>query len=51
MISEQSATCELIELGLELISQQAPTIPAEDIHAWILSPGDELSFPTAEIAA
>lgn len=48
MVSERKATHELIGLGLELIQKQSSAIPAEDIHAWILIPGDDTPFPSVQ---
>ena len=45
LVEERKATYELVEVGLELIKQGAPSIPAEDMHAWMLSDDDSESFP------
>ena len=45
-VEEHKATRELVELGLKLIEQRAPTIPAEDIHAWMLAEDEGAPFPT-----
>lgn len=37
LVEDRQATRELIETGLSLIEKGAPTIPAEDIHSWLLS--------------
>jgi len=45
-VEERQSTRELIETGLALIEANAPSIPAEDIHSWLLS-DEEQSFPEA----
>lgn len=45
LVEERRATRELVELGLQLIEQGAPTIRPEDIHAWMLSDDDSAPFP------
>ena len=42
---ERKATCELVELGFELIEQGIPSIPAEDMNTWMLSGNDSEPFP------
>lgn len=44
-VEERKATRALVETGLELIEQGASGIPAEDIHAWMLSDDDSQTFP------
>lgn len=46
LVEERQATRELVETGLELVKMGAPSIPAEDIHAWMLSDDDNAPFPT-----
>ena len=45
LVAERHATHELVELGLQLVEQGAPTIPAEDIHAWMLCEDEAEPFP------
>ena len=45
LVEERRATRELVELGLQLIEQGAPTIQPEDIHAWMLSEDEAATFP------
>lgn len=48
-VEERKATRELVQTGLELIKMGAPTIAAEDIHAWMLSDDDSQPFPEGRI--
>jgi predicted transcriptional regulator len=48
-VAERKATWELVEAGLELIEMGAPSIPAKDIHDWILSDDDALPFPAGRV--
>lgn len=43
-VEERQATRELIETGLALVDAGAPSVPAEDIHSWLLA-DEEQSFP------
>jgi len=45
-VEERLATRELIETGLALVEAGAPSIPADDIHNWLLSDEDQ-SFPAS----
>ena len=38
--AERQATRELIDLGMQFAEQGASSIPAEDIHSWILTEDD-----------
>jgi hypothetical protein len=38
-----------VEAGLELIETGAPSIPAKDIHDWMLSDDDALPFPAGRV--
>ena len=40
LTAERRATRELVELGMQLAEQGASSIPAEDIHSWILAEDD-----------
>lgn len=51
LVEEHKATQELVDLGLRLIEKNAPTIPAEDVHAWILSEDETESFPSGRISS
>lgn len=46
-VEEREATRDLIETGLMLIDQGAPTISSEAIHAWINGPKDA-PFPAPD---
>lgn len=46
LVDERKATRELVELGLALVEQGAPSIPAADIHDWFMA-DDERPFPAA----
>ena len=48
LVEEREATRELVETGLKLIEQGAPTISPEAIHAWMEGPEDA-SFPEPDI--
>lgn len=45
LVAERRATRELVELGMQLAEQGASSIPAEDIHSWILAEDDTAPFP------
>jgi predicted transcriptional regulator len=45
LVEERKATQELVEAGLALVGQGAPSIPAEDMHAWMLSEDESEPFP------
>ena len=45
LVDERKATRELVELGLELVDAGAPTLAADDIHAWMLDDDDAAPFP------
>lgn len=45
LVEERKATLALLQTGLDLIEQGAPTVAAEDIHAWILAEDDSAPFP------
>ena len=47
LVEERKATRELIELGLEMVEAGAPTIAADDIHAWLLAEDENAPFPEA----
>lgn len=49
LVEERRATRELVELGLQLVEQGASTIPAEDIHAWMLSDDEAAPFPAGRV--
>lgn len=49
MVEERKATRELIELGLALVEQGAPSIPASEIHDWFMA-DDDRPFPEARPA-
>lgn len=51
LVEERRATRELVELGLKLVEQGAPTIPAEDIHAWMLSEDENAPFPAGRVSS
>ena len=46
MVEERKATRELIDVGLKLVEIEAPAIPSEDIHAWLLA-DDDAPYPEA----
>lgn len=35
LVEERRATRELVETGLKLVSLEAPSVSAEDFHAWL----------------
>lgn len=47
MVEERKATRALVELGLEMVEADAPTIAPEDIHAWLLAEDESAPFPEA----
>ena len=49
-VDERQATRELIETGLALIENGAPSISAEDMHSWLLSE-EEQDFPDNQRAS
>lgn len=51
LVEERRATRELVELGLQLVKQGAPTIRAADIHAWMLSEDEASPFPTGRASS
>jgi len=51
LVEERKATHELVELGLELIEQGAPSISGEDMHAWMLSEDDSAPFPAGHASS
>lgn len=46
MVEERKATRELIDVGLKLVEMEAPSIPPEDIHDWLLA-DDDAPYPEA----
>lgn len=40
LVEEREATRELVELGLAMVEQGAPSISSEAIHAWMNGPED-----------
>jgi predicted transcriptional regulator len=51
LVEERRATRELVQTGLMLLERGAPTIPAEDIHAWMLSEDEEAPFPSGRASS
>jgi predicted transcriptional regulator len=49
LVEERKATRELIDTGLALIEMAAPSVPADEFHAW-LSAEDDLPFPQGRSA-
>lgn len=45
LVAERRATRELVELGMQLAEQGVSSIPAEDIHSWLLAEDDTAPFP------
>jgi len=50
MVEERQATRELVHIGLKLVEMDAPSIPSEDIHAWLLA-DDDAPYPEARSAS
>ena len=50
MVEERLATRELLETGLQMVDAGAPSIPAKDIHDWLLA-DDDAPFPEARSAS
>jgi predicted transcriptional regulator len=46
MVEERKVTRELIDIGLEMVEMEAPAIPSEDIHNWLLA-DDDAPYPEA----
>lgn len=46
MVEERKATRDLINVGLKLVEMEAPAIPSEDIHNWLLA-DDDTPYPKA----
>lgn len=46
LVEERRATRELVELGLEMVDRGMASIPAQNIHDWMLAE-DDRPFPQA----
>lgn len=44
LVEERHATRDLLKTGLAMVERQAASIPAEDIHNWLLA-DDDRPFP------
>ena len=51
LVEERKATQELVDVGLALVEQGAPSIPAEDMHAWMLSEDESELFPAGRVSS
>lgn len=49
MVEERRATRKLVQTGLDLVEQGAPSIPASEIHDWFMA-DDDRPFPAARPA-
>lgn len=48
-VEERQATRELVDTGLALVEMGGPSLPAEDIHNWLLAEEDQ-PFPNPHSA-
>ena len=50
LVEERRATRELVALGLEMVRQNRPGIPEEEVDSW-LADDDERPFPAPRVPA
>lgn len=46
LVEERQATRDLLDIGVKMVETGAPSIAAEDVHAWLLA-DEDAPFPDA----